>query len=258
MSTVQVKKRKRRKPEEEEKTKGAEDVSTQNQGVQAQMVMLVNQVSNLTKIVMDLKKNTSVSKDLSKTLDNVEEKLDETLEELSPKKKKKVVEKNPPEKSVSVLSEDYFEEQVKNLAKVYREQRKLYGQTVDFEEKGWPKIQKVVKKLNKKIDPTFMPRSKKSQFTFSKNSIDHNGEKYLDHCKNLVNKNVHVIKTRKDGNCFPFAISLGLNGDGDAQKNELRIRGALYYATYYKNIHTHGQHIGWANTTGKPYFEIKI
>ena len=246
MSTVEVKKKKQKK-KEREKTENSEDVSSQLQ-VQNTVLMLVNQVSNLSKIVMDLKNNSSVSREQSKALDDVESKLDETLDQLSPKKTKKA-EKNPQERS-TVLAEDYYEKQLSDLAKIYNEQKKLYGSGAEFEKRGWPKIQKRVKKLSKKIDPNFMPRSKKTQHKFKNKDIDHNGEKYLKHCKNLVKKNVRVVKSSTDGNCLPFAISLGLNGDGNAQKNELRCRGAMFYALYYRNIYTHGQQVGWANTTG--------
>ena len=135
MSTVEVKKKKQKK-KEKEKTENSEDVSSQLQ-VQNTVLMLVNQVSNLSKIVMDLKNNSYVSREQSKALDDVESKLDETLDQLSPKKTKKA-EKNPQERS-TVLAEDYYEEQLSDLAKIYNEQKKLYGSGAEFEKRGWPK-----------------------------------------------------------------------------------------------------------------------
>ena len=92
MSSVHAREKKSKKKSTRERTESTDDVSTQYQ-IQAKMETVKEKVETLKKLVMGTP--------LSTAFENVEEKIDQTLNIMSPKKQGKYKEPNFPEQSTS-------------------------------------------------------------------------------------------------------------------------------------------------------------
>ena len=124
---------------------------------------------------------------------------------------------------------------------------------VDFKTHGWPRVLKAVRAVRRQIEPNFVPKSITDVQTFGPEHIDPVAQLYLQYCKTLRDKTTEVfaIRTRKNGNCFSHAVSIGLNGHDQSysQETEIRLRASLYYAEHCDEVFALGNQVGWAKGT---------